>query len=89
MAAFVASSLEHLPLPKQIGGQCCNSGGIPTRPPPKSGAKPQGGWAGETNLELAHLQPGGAGTKRGGWVGMLARPAHLRPRCMGTIRKDL
>ena len=33
----------YLSLPRHVGGQCGSFGGIPTHPPPLSGAKPQGG----------------------------------------------
>jgi hypothetical protein len=58
-------------------------------PAPQKRSQAAGRVGGRDKSRAAHLQPGGAGTKRGGWVGMFARVPHLRPRCMGTIRKDL
>jgi hypothetical protein len=71
-------------LPAQAGGQWLRSRNCPTRLPPKSRAKPQGGRVGETSLGhrtdgQGALAPRGAG----GW-GLSSRVIHGRPRCAGT-----
>ena len=49
LVADVAPLFKHMSLPTHVGGQRGSSGGIPAHPPPKRGAKPQGGRVGETN----------------------------------------